>query len=185
MLRASGAVLTGGAAGALVSHSLDDARAAETDLSVSGDEVVVRNQTIEALWLTLGVGWAYQVPSGERPAQVTVAVLAGTDSGDLSTVATATSDQSFLESSGEESFEVDLVAEDIVTADALVPGEGGTTAETTVHVGAEMRLTDENDMVIAAASQTDTATVAIEKSAYDPSEHGSLTGTGSVTVELG
>lgn len=35
----------------------------------------------------------------------------------------------------------------------------------------------------AADSQTDTATLTIERAAYDPNEHGTLTGSGSLTVE--
>jgi len=68
--------------------------------------------------------------------------------------------------------------------DDLVPSEGGETVETKVHVGAEMQLEDEAGLVIAADSQSDTATVSIEKSAYDPDKHGALAGTGELVVEL-
>jgi len=38
-------------------------------------------------------------------------------------------------------------------------------------------------MVIAAASQTDTATLSVEWAAYDPSEHGAVDAVGELTIE--
>lgn len=185
MLRASAVLLSGGAAGALTTHSLtDSARAqSETQLAVTGDDVVVRGGTIAAVWLDLSVEWAYAVPSGEQPDHVEVAVLAGTDSGALTELDSATSSEAFLEASGSEQFEVDLLGA-VLDADALVPSEPGTVAETTVYVGAEMRLVDSADMVIAADSQTTTATLTVELSDYDPSEHGAVGGVGNVTIAI-
>lgn len=184
MLRASAVALSGGAAGALVTNSItDDAAAAEADLTVAGDEATVREGDLAAVWLDLTVEWAYAVPSGERPETVVVDVLAG-DSDDLTVVDSAESNEVFLESSGTETFQVDLLDAGVVEADDLVPDEGGEVAETTIHVGTEMRLSDESDLVIAADSQTDTATLTIEKSAYDPDEYGAVSGAGELTLDV-
>lgn len=185
MLRASAVLLSGGAAGALATGVTSErvtAAQAETGLSVTGDEVTVRNGALAALWLDVAVAWSYAVPSGERPSQVVVDVLAGTSADDMTVVATVESDEVFLEASGEDSVRVDLLDAGVVTADGLVPSEGGETAETTIHVAVEQRVYDESGLVIAADSQTDTATVAIEKSDYDPSEYGTVSGSGELTV---
>lgn len=184
MLRASAVALSGAAAGALTtSIASQDAVAAETTLSVTGDEVTVKNGELTAVRLDLTVEWSYEVPSDKNPKTLVVDVLAGTDAEQLTTVASAGSEQLFLSGDGTESFNVDLLANGALDADALVPADGGETLETTVEIGAEMRLLDDSELVIAADSQTDTATLTIERAAYDPAEHGTLTGSGSLTVE--
>lgn len=185
MLRATGVLIAGGATGALATHSLTDtAEAAQTELTVAGDEAELRGGTIEHVWLDLAVGWSYAVPSGEAPSTVVVEVLAGTESGDLTVLETVQREEVFLEASGEETFRVDLLDAGVLAADALVPDADGETVATEVHVGAAMRLRDERDLVIAADSQTDTATITIETSAYDPDEYGAVAGAGNVTVDV-
>jgi hypothetical protein len=187
MLRASAVLLSGGAAGALATGVASErvtAAEADTGLSVEGDDVTVRDGALAALWLDLTVQWSYAVPSGERPERVVVDVLAGTSADDLTVVDSIEDDAVFLESSGEDSVRVDLLDAGVVSADGVVPTEGGETAETTIHVGVEQRVIDESGLVIAADSQTDTATLAIEKSDYDPDEYGTVSGSGSLTVEL-
>ena len=48
----------------------------------------------------------------------------------------------------------------------------------------ELRVYDDSDLVIAADSQSDSATIAIEKSAYDPDEYGSVVGEGELVIEV-
>lgn len=185
MLRASAVLLSGGAAGALTMDRLTtDARAAEADLSVAGDDVTVRDGSLAAVWLDLTAEWAYALPSGEQPATAVVDVLAGASAEDMTVVDSAEESVTFLEESGERTFSVDLLDAGVLDADELVPAEGGETAETTVHLGVEFRVIDENGLVVAADSQTDTAVLAIEKSDYDPDEYGAVGGSGALTVEL-
>jgi hypothetical protein len=185
MLRGAGAALAGGASTALLlDRATDSGHAATTDLAVTGDDVVIRQGTLASIWLDATVDWSYAVPSGERPSHVVVELRAGTDGDDLTVVGSAQSNQAFLEASGSEAFEVDLLAEDVLAADALVPSEPGASVATEVVVGAELRLIDESEMVIAADSRTDTATIAIEKSDYDPDDYGTVGGHGNVTVTV-
>ena len=184
MLRGSAVLLSGGVAGAAATYRMStDAAAAEADLDVAGDSVEVTYGEVAAVWLDLVLGWAYAVPSEESPDTLELEVLAGTDADDLQSVATTSSDEPFLEADGEETFEMDLLAEDAVDAAELMP-EAGETEETTVHVAAEMRLLDHDGFVIAADGQTDTATISIEKTEYDPDEHGAIAGVGELAVEV-
>jgi len=185
MIRGAGVLLTGSALGIAASGGIADTpTAADASLTGAGDEATVRNGSLAAVRLALTGNWKLAVPRGERPKTVVVDVLAGTDAESMTNVASAESEEVFLEANGTESFSVDLLEAGVVSGDDLVPAEGGATVETKVHVGAEMRLEDEAGLTIAADSQSDTATVAIEKSAYDPDEHGSLAGTGELVVEL-
>jgi len=185
MLRASAVLLTGGAAGALTTHSLTtEAAAADAGLTVTGDEATIRGGELAAVWLSATVEWSYDVPSGEQPDTVVVQLLAGTDTDDLTVLDTVERSEVFLEASGTETFDVDLVEAGVLAPDAIVPASDGETLTTEVVVGAEMRLRDESDLVIAADGQTDTATITIETSSYDPDEHGTVGGTGNVTVEI-
>jgi len=184
MLQSSAILIAGGLAGATLTNVTETAEAAEADLTVTGDEVEIRGQEVTAVWLEIDAEWAYEVPSEESPDDVTVDVLAGTDSDDLDVVDSVEARGTFLSSDGSESFEVDLVGADVVDADDLTPTDGGETVETTVYVGVEMRLYDDSELVIAADSATDSATITVEKDDYDPNEHGSVGGAGELLVEL-
>mgnify|MGYP006296269955 CR=1 FL=1 len=185
MLRSTAALATGGVVGAVTASSIaSESVAADTSLSVSGDEVTIRGESIAAVTLDLTVAWEYEVPSGESPDTLVLDVLAGTSEEDLSVVASDESSQAFLMNSGEESFSVDLLGEGVVDADAITPAERGAETATEIVVGAKLRLLSESDMVIAADSQTDTATVTISKDDYNPDAHGGVSGSGSVTVQV-
>lgn len=184
MLKLSAVALTGGAVGAGLTTSIaPKATAAETDFTVTGDELVIRDEALAALWLTIDAEWSYAVPSGEHPETVVVDVLAGDSTDTMDTVASAESSEVFLEASGAETIEADLLDANVVDAKTLVPAEGEI-EETTIYVGTEMRVYDENGLVIAADSQTDTATVTIERDEYNPDEYGTVGGAGELTVEV-
>jgi len=155
--------------------------AASADLTIGGDSVTVRNGTIEAVRLDATVAWEYAVPSGETPSEATVELQAGDG---LSTVETATSDVTFLEADGEETFSVDLLGSDVVSADDIRPESGGETIETTVPVGVAFAVVDGGGAVIASDTVETTATVTVAQSDYDPSEYGDVAGAGELTVEL-
>lgn len=185
MLRSSATLLSGGVVGAVTASRIaSESVAADTALSVSGDEVTIRGESIAAVTLNLTVTWEYEVPSGEAPDQLVLDILAGQSEEDLSVVASHEETSVFLMNSGEQSFSVDLLSEGIVESDAITPSERGAETSTEIVVGAELRLRDESDMVIAADSQTDTATVTIEKDDYNPDAHGTVSGSGSVTVQV-
>jgi hypothetical protein len=190
MLRGSAVLLTGGAVGAAAFREAAQDTAAQSDadvaLDVAGDEVTIRDGSLAAVTLSVTADWSYAIPSGENPATATIAVLAaeGDAPNELTEVTAATSDAAFLESSGTESVSADLLAADVLAADSLVPSEGGDVVETVVTVGVEFRVESESGMVLAADSATDTATLAVEQSAYDPQQYGTVTGSGELTVEV-
>lgn len=184
MLTASGSLLTGAAAGAaVVAQGSEPARAAQTDFTVEGDDVTIQQGSIAALTLSLNVGWGYELPSGKSPARVEVSALAGPSESELTQVASATSDATFLQESGEEAFEADVLQADGLSADTLRPPEGET-AQTTVAVGSELQVFSESDTLLAAASRVATATVSVTVPSYDASEYGALSGAGTLTVEV-
>jgi hypothetical protein len=182
MLQSSAVLLTGGVAGALATTDAQPAAAqATTSLAIDGDDTTIRTGSLTHVWLNAAVGWSYAVPSGENPKTAELELLAGTDPDALSVVASHSEDAAFLESSGEQQFEIDLLDE-VLTADGLVPDEGGTTTKTTVHVAVRFRVLDGSGSVIAAADASDTATLAVTKSAYDPQEYGEMSGSGELTL---
>jgi len=182
MLAASGSLLAGtvGAA-ALVSGTADRATAASADLEVAGHEITIRNGSIGAVWLNATVAWTYALPSGESPATAIVELQAGEG---LDTIATRETDAVFLESSGEESFEVDLLVEDVVSADAIQPTDGGETVETVVDIGVAFRVESEDGTVLAVDEVKTTAPLSITESDYNASKYGDVAGSGELTVEL-
>jgi hypothetical protein len=183
MLRGSAALLTGGAVGAAAFREVAQPTTARAtaSLAIDGDDTIIRTGTLQHVWLNAAVAWSYAVPSGENPKTAEIELLAGTEPDALSAVASHSEDAVFLESSGEQSFEVDLLG-DVLDASALVPDEGGTTTETTVHVAVRFRVLDGSGAVIAAADASDTATLAVTKSSYDPQEYGDVSGSGELTL---
>lgn len=185
MLKSSATLLVGGVAGATaVSSIASEPAAAQAGLQINGDEVTIRGDTIAAVTLDLTVPWSYEVPSGESPETLAIDVRAGTIEDDLQRVAGIERQELFLQNSGDETFEVGLLAEDVLAESAIVPAERGAETATEVIVGVELQLIDDSDFVIAADSVTDTATVTIAKDDYDPSQHGTVSGSGSITVTV-
>jgi len=182
MLAASGSLLAGtvGAA-ALVSRTADRAAAASADLEVAGHETTIRNGSIEAVWLTATVAWTYALPSGESPTEAIVELQAGEA---LETIATRETDAVFLENSGEENFEVDLLAEDVLSADAIRPNDSGETVETAVDLGVAFRVESEDGTVLAVDEVSTTAPLSITESDYNASQYGDVAGSGELTVGL-
>ena len=185
MLQSSATLLAGGVVGATaVSSIASESAAAQAGLQINGDEVTIRGDTIAAVTLDLTVPWSYEVPSGETPETLAIDVRAGTSEDDLQRVAGVERQELFLQNNGEERFEVGLLAEDVLAESAIVPDERGAETTTEVVVGVELQLIDDSEFVIAADSVTDTATVGIEKDDYDPSEHGDVSGSGSITISV-
>lgn len=182
ILSASAAAIGGGFVTAVtISSTAQQASAATADLDIGGDEVTVRNEEIEAVRLEATVAWSYAVDSAESPETVEVELLAGDE---LAVVASASGEEVFLEADGEESFNVDLLSERVVSAEELRPDSGGETVETTVPVGVEFRLLDESGAPIATDSDETEATIAVTQDDYDPSEYGDVSGSGELTVEI-
>lgn len=102
----------------------------------------------------------------------------------METVATRESDAVFLENSGEESFDIDLLAEDVLSAGEIRPSDGGETVETVVDLGVAFRVESEDGTVLAVDKVTTTAPLSITKSDYNASKYGDVAGSGELTVEL-
>jgi hypothetical protein len=182
MLTATGAAAAAAGIGVVtISRTAQRTTAASADLTIDGDSVTVRNGTIEAVTLAATATWEYDLPSGERPSQAVVELQAGDG---LEAIETATSDATFLESDGEETFSVDLLVADVVSADTIRPETGGETIETTIPVGVAFEVIDEGGAVIASDTVATDATVSVTQSDYDPSEYGGVAGAGELTVEL-
>jgi len=182
MLTVGGAALAGGIGSAvMVSGTADRAAAASADLEVAGHETTIRNGSIEAVWLTATVAWTYALPSGENPATAIVELQAGEA---LETVATRETDAVFLENNGEESIDVDLLAEDVLSAGEIRPSDSGETIESVVDLGVAFRVESEDGTVLAVDKVTTTAPLSITESDYNASKYGDVAGSGELTVEL-
>jgi len=126
--------------------------------------------------LSLDVEWQYELPDSASPETVVVEIAAGTDA--LTVVAIAETATLFTESDGSESFDVELIEQGALEADALAPAEGE--RETTVTVEARLRVEDSGGEVLARETTTDTAPVTVTRGA-DASED--VGGSGSLEIE--
>lgn len=174
----------GGAALAGVAVASDEATGqAALTLDVTGDSAALgADETVTALSLAVDVEWAYDVPETSSPETAVVELAAATGGDDPTVVASAESAQLFTSAEGSESFDAGLLG-DVVAASELAPDAG--TRETSVTAEARFRLEDSSGDVLAAATSADTATVSVERDAADPSEYGSVGGSGSLTIETG
>ncbi|MCQ4334639.1 hypothetical protein KM295_14360 [Natronomonas sp. F2-12] len=180
---------TAGAGGALalvglrVSSQPADAQAT-AGLDV-GDETatVGPDGSVTAVTLDLTVEWSFDLPSGVQPAETDVTVAAGKPDGELTELATETGTTLFREDSGSTDVSADLLAEGVVTASELAPGAG--TRETDVVIEAEFEVLNDEGTALASAKASDTATLTVERSGYDAKDYGSVSGSGSLTIETG
>ena len=180
-----GALAAGGGLATLAGlrFSSDEASAASTALDVAGDQALLDSDgDLAAVWLDCDVEWAYDLPDGVQPSTVVVEIAAAEAGDELVVVDSADSAEMFLQADGEENFSVDLLAAGVLDADAITPDAG----ERSTDVEVESRLFVENadGGVLAQASATDTATLSIERAIeLDPSEYGSVGGSGGLTIE--
>jgi len=184
LLRAGAAATAGGlatAAGLAVGSEPADAQASMT-LDVAGDSVVLDGSSIAAVRLTLDVDWSYDLPADRQPESVSVEIAAGPSDGQLTPVADAESAQLFVEASGSESFDVDLLSEGALDAATLTPDSGSRATDVTVE--ATFTVENGSGTVLARDSATDTASLSVEKDAIDAAEFGTVEGSGGLAIEL-
>ena len=179
LLRASAAAVGGaGATAAAVALAGDDASAQTAlTLSIDGDEATLGpEQDLAGVALAVDVEWAYELPESASPSTVVVELAAGTDA--LTVVDSAERAELFTDAEGSESFDVDLLATDALSASELAPDSG--TRETDVTVEARFHVESSSGAVLAADSASDTATLSVTRE-EDPSAE--VGGSGSLTIE--
>lgn len=175
LLRTGVGALGGGLTAAAGLHVASDDASAQTALSfsVTGDEVTVgADDTVTAVWLDVSVEWAYNLPESAAPDTATLTLTAND-----TTVATSETAVLFTEANGEESFRVNLLESDALSADAL-DADG-----TDVTVGVELTVTGGGD-TLASERDTDTAPVTVTRESVNASAHGRVGGSGSLTVAV-
>jgi len=183
LLRASAGAVGGGAATLAALQLVGDANAqASLTLDIAGDSATLApDAAVTAVRLDADIEWAYDLPDQASPSTVVVELAAGRADGERTRVASAESTELFAEAEGSESFDVDLIAEGALDADALAPDSGE--RETTVSVEARLRVENSGGEVLARASATDTAPVTISREDAPASQYGEVGGSGSLTIE--
>lgn len=179
MLRASAAAVGGaGATVGAVALAGDDASAQTAlTLAIEGDSATLGpEQDLAAVTLAVDVEWAYELPESANPSTVVVELAAGTDA--LTVVDSAERAELFTEADGSESFDVDLLGTDALTASELAPDSG--TRDTSVTVEARFRVESSSGEVLAEDSASDTATLSVTRAVSPDAEVG---GDGSLTIE--
>jgi len=185
VVRGALAVGAGGTLTVAGLHAATDAADAQASaaLNVADDRVLLaEGGAIAAVWLDLSVEWAFVLPQGVQPATVTVSVAAGLDGDDsIPTVASSESAELFLEADGSEDFEVDLLAEEALSADALAPEAGA--RETDVRVVASLVVANADGGVLAEDQTESVSTLTVEREGFDATEYGSVSGSGELRIE--
>jgi len=165
--------LTGGLLATLAGS---DSAAAQTelDLSITGDETDLDSgESISGVVLDCDVDWSYDLPDDVSPELVVVELAARV--GEVSVVASSETPQLFGEASGSESFEADLLADGVVTKQAVRNG---------VEVTVEARLRVENADGTALARESARDSAVVEAAApINATAYGSVGGSGELRIE--
>lgn len=148
-----------------------------------GDEsaTVGPDGSVTAVQLDLTVEWSFDLPSGVQPAETVTTVRAGQPDGELTELVSETGTTLFREDSGSTDVSGDLLAEGVVTASELAPGAGS--RETDVVIEATFEVLNEQGTALASAKASDTPTLTVERTGYEASDYGSVSGSGSLTIE--
>ena len=80
-----------------------------------------------------------------------------------------------------DSFDLDLIGEGVLDADALAPDDGELATDVTVE--ARMRVENGGGDVLAESSTSNVATVTLERETVDVTEYGEVGGSGSLIIE--
>jgi len=173
---AAGAVGGAGATAAGLSVATESAAQTGLALDVDGDSATIgADGSVSAVTLHCEIEWQYDVPDSTSPETVVIEVAAGTD-GDVSVLTSAESAQLFAEADGSESFDVGLLAQDVLSAGALEP-DG-----TSVTVEARLRVESTSDSVLAREAASDTAVLSVTRDGVEASEYGAVGGDGSLAI---
>ena len=182
VLRGGAALATGGVVTTVGLRAFsDDAAAAATDFSVAGDTVLLDDSgSVAAVWLDTTVEWAYDLPDGVQPDSVEIDLLAGADESSASVVAAHSSPELFLEASGSQSLDAELLSAGVLSGDAIAPEAG--VLETDVFVAVEFWVQSADGTRLAEAEASDLATLTVERDGYEAGDYGSVGGSGTLTI---
>ena len=174
-----GAAALGGAGGTLAAVSVSARRstaASELSLDIADDHAALDiDDDIASVWLDVSVEWSYELPDGSTPDTVVVEIAAGVDEPEL--VADTESAVLFNSADGSESFEVDLLAENVLSGESLIEAE-----EKEVQIEARLFVEGGGD-VLAREIVSDTAALSVDVEELDVDEFGELSGSGSLEIE--
>ncbi|TQQ78607.1 hypothetical protein EGH24_13880 [Halonotius terrestris] len=158
-----------------------DAAVSLGTLDVRGAETTTADGTVSDVTARVSAAWKYDLPAGSDPDSWQLRLLVS-DGDATATLDSATGDAKYLSASGEADLAGSLLATDVFSAEVFAAPDAGQTREVPVGLGLGFKVTSPDDRVLAAASHTDTATVAITHDSYDATLHGSAGGSGSLTV---
>jgi len=133
LLRSAG-VAVGGGLTTLAGLTLAESAGAQASLALTatGDEIELdADESLTGATLSADIEWRYEVP-GATVTESVVQLAAGVD--DVVAVAEATTPQVLTEASGTDSFDVDLLATDALTAADVTPDGTALTVRATLRV---------------------------------------------------
>jgi len=186
LLRYGVATVAGATAGGtIIAQTTDTASASASvamgTLAVADASTTTDDGTVGNVAVQIDGQWQYDLPGGKSPDSWTV-TLGITDGEQTATVDETGGNAKYLQNSGSYSLQGSITKTDLYDASDFAAPENKT-RELTLGVFIAFTVLDGDGEALAAATLTDTGTVAVTNEGYVATEYGSVSGEGALTVE--
>jgi len=152
-----------------------------SDFSLDGDSITTRDGEISSLSVSVNASWSYELPSGKSPNTWTVALLTHRD-GKTATVDKTTGDAMYLTSSGDVELSGSVLETELYQASDFDSTTEGETLVSKIPFSLLFTVENSDGEIVAQATNQDRGKLSVTNEAYNASEHGELSGSGSLNV---
>lgn len=150
--------------------------------SISDASTTTRDGTISDVIVAVSGEWSYDVPNNKGPSSWTLELIV--DPQDTQTVvAEQQGTAMYLTGSGSFELQGSLLSTDRYSSSDFTQDSEGETLTKDLRFKLAFQVAESDGTVIAGSEQTDLSSVSVTNEQYNTSEHGSLTGSGNLTLE--
>ena len=170
--------------GAIATRQFSQSANASVDASnftLDGDSITTTDGEISSLSVSVDASWSYDLPSGKSPARWNVALLTHRD-GESAVIDKATGDAMYLTSSGDVELSGSVLKTELYDATDFYSTTEGETLVSKIPFSLVFAVENSNGEVLAQESNQNRAELQVTNEAYNASQHGSVTGSGSLNV---
>ena len=181
-LKASGLGVAGLGAGALLTDQPVRADITTETLSINGAETTTQDGTISDVTVSVSGSWQYNVPSGKEPDQWSIVFMVENSNGDTDTIATDSGTAMYLSADGSYSLSDSLTDTSLYDISDFAQDSEGQTTSVDLTFRLIFEVLNPDGTVIAGSELQDAATVSVTNEQYTVEEHGTISGSGNITI---
>ena len=181
-LQATGLAVGDIGAGALLSSQPVRADITTEELSINGAEATTQDGSISDVTVSVSGSWEYNVPSGKEPDSWNISFVVENSNGDSDTLASTSGEAMYLNADGSYSLSESLTDTSLYDISDFAQDSEGQTTSVDLTFRLIFEVLNPDGTVIAGSELQDAATVSVTNEQYSVEEHGTLDGSGNITI---